>query len=233
MGIIVLVCFLIGILSICYFIWFFSKKIKSKINKTEYKFEAEFPYDFYKEKPLTFLIVGVIIILLTLFAFSPSIMTIIFPNDLRYKPEGTYCYYVIEKNNEAHPAKIEKVSYEDDAGEDYYGNSKTETHINFNLLELYIGNESYEFYDDPQEIFTDDFSNITYIEETDEQEIEKEFSIKLTNDVAYCPSFGKGETKIDYLELTLEILVLVSEISMYIITIYMCRKKNNNSIEIL
>ncbi len=225
MGLILLICFLVGIISFCSLVGIISSKIKSKIKKENFELKLNFPFDYYKEKPLLFIIVGLIIIVMTVFTMSSAILSIIFPNDLRYKPEGTYCYYVIDEDNNAYPAKIEKVSYDEDGGEDYYGNSRTETHINVNLLELYIDSDNYDFSDDPQEISTDGFSNITYVEEVDAEEVEKEFSIKLTNDVAYCPSFGKGKTKIDFLELIFEILVLVSEVSMYIITLYVNRKE--------
>ena len=231
MGILAIICFFVGLASVAGFLSFISKKIKSKKKKSKNDFELDFPFNYYEEKPLVFIIVGLIIILLTLFYFSSSIMTIVFPNDLRYKPEGTYCYYVIDKQNNAYPAKIEKVSYESDAGEDYYGNARTETHININLLELYIDNKSYEFYDDPKEIYSDEFTSILYYNEIDNdngeyEEVEKEFTLKLTKDAAYCPSFGKGSTKINYIELLLEIIIIISEIAMYVITIYVNRKEN-------
>lgn len=230
MGIIILICFLIGIISFCSFMDLICKKIKSKIKKENYEIELKFPFDYYEEKPLMFLIIWLIIILTTVCTMSSAILSIVFPNNLRYKPEGTYCYYVIDENNKAYPAKIEKSSYTESDGEDYYGNSRSSTYIYVNLLELFVDSESLEFYDDPQEINTENYTRISYYAETESEdgeyeEIEKEFKIKLTNDVAYCPSFGKGTTKIDYLELIFEILVLVSEISMYIITIYVGRKE--------
>ena len=57
------------------------------------------------------------------------------------------------------------------------------------------------------------------------EEFKREFSLKLTNDVAYCPSFGKEKTNIDYFGLVFEVLVLLSEITMFIITIYVNRKE--------
>ena len=101
------------------------------------RYKSKLPFDYYKENPLLFIIVGLIIIVMTVFTMSSEILSIIFPNDLRYKPEGTYCYYIIDEDNNAYPAKIEKVSYDEDIGEDYYGNSRTKTHNNINLLELY------------------------------------------------------------------------------------------------
>ena len=224
------ICFLIGIISFCSFMNIITKIIKSKIAKEKIEIKLNFPFDYYGEKPLLFLIVGLIIILLTFFTMSSAILSIIFPNNLRYKPEGTYCYYVIDDNNKAYPAKIEKSSYTEDDGEDYYGNPKINTYSYVNLLELYIDSDSYEFYYEPKEINTDDYARISYYNEIESEngeyeEIEKEFKIKLTNDVAYCPGFGKGATKIDYLELIFEILVIVSEISMYIVTIYMDKKE--------
>jgi len=230
MGLLALICFIIGLISLACFSNFVFNKIKSRIKKNEYEFKVEFPFDYYKKKPLVFLVSGLLIILLTLFTFSPSIMSLFFSNNLRYKPEGTYCYYVVDKSGKAYPAKIEKTSETMDSGEDYFGNPTSDTHIYVMLLELFANNESY-YFDDPQEINTDSFTSITYYDvvETDdggEEEIEKEFILKLTNDVAYCPSFGKGTTKIDYLELIFEILVIISEISMYFITIVACRKEN-------
>ena len=156
-------------------------------------------------------------------------MSLFFSNNLRYKPEGTYCYYVVDKNGKAYPAKVEKNFDIVDAGEDYFGNPTSDTHIFVILLELFVDNESYEF-DDPPEINTDKYTYIHYFDEieTDDGgygEIEKEFELKLTNDVAYCPSFGKGKTRINYLELIFEIIVIFSEIFMYFITIILCKKE--------
>lgn len=217
-----------GLVSISYFFRYITNTIKGKINKKEYELKLEFPFDYYKKKPLVFLIVGFLIIILTLFSFSPTIMSLFFSNNLRYKPEGTYCYYVVDKNGKAYPAKVEKNSDTVDAGEDYFGNPISDTHIYVTLLELFADGENYEF-DDPPEINTDKYTDINYYNEieTDDgryEEIEKEFELKFTNDVAYCPSFGKGTTKINYLKLVFEMIVIISEIVMYFITILFYKK---------
>ncbi len=230
MGLVVLICYLVGIISLCSFVKIIYDKINSKINNKEYKCVLKFPFDSYEKNPLRFLVIGLIIILLT-FIVSSSILSIIFPNNLRYKSEGTYCYYVIDKNNKAYPAKVEKTSYTEDVGEDYFGNPTSDTHIYVNLLELYIDNDTYDFSDDPKEINTDSYTTMIYYDEIESEddegyeEFEREFSLKLTNDVAYCPSFGKGKTNIDYFGLVFEVLVLLSEITMFIITIYVNRKE--------
>ena len=100
-------------MSVACFINLIFNKIKSRIKKNDYEFKVEFPFDYYKKKPLVFLVIGLLIILLTLFTFSPSIMSLFFSNNLRYKPEGTYCYYVVDKSGKAYPAKIEKTSDND------------------------------------------------------------------------------------------------------------------------
>lgn len=230
MGLIALICFIAGLISVGYFLGFVSKKIKRRIKKEKFDFELNFPFDYYKKKPLVFLIGGLLIILLTLVTFSPSIMSLFFANNLRYKPEGIYCYYVVDKDGKAYPAKIEKTSETMEDGEDYFGNPTSDTHIYVMLLELFVDNESYEF-EDPPEINTDKFTSMIYYDEVEAddggvEEIEKFFELKLTNDVAYCPSFGKGTTKINYLELIFEILVIISELSMYFITIIVCQKEN-------
>lgn len=234
MGIIKLICFIIGILSVCYFVGFILKKIKGVIKNDKPDFISQFPYNYYREKPLVFLIGGLVIMLITVFTIMPSIMNFLFPNSLQYKPEGVYCYYVKDKNNNAYPAQIEKKSYDESDGEDFYGNSKTSTYVYVDLLKLYVDNEVYDFTDDPQEINTNNYSTISYYYEIESNNTdeglynEKMLKLKLTNDVAYCPSFGKGNMKIDYFELILEIVIIVSEFFLYIITIYIGTKENKS-----
>ena len=166
----------------------------------------------YEKYPLAFLVIGPIIILLTVYTVCPAVMALLFSNNIKYKTDGIYCYYVMDKDQKTYPAKIDIIEG------------------NYYIMELYFNEEVYLF-NDEEEMVLDKYTQvITSYNSTNDEEVEKEFELKLLNDAAYCPSFGKGNTNNSISEeLVLESMMLISEITVFIIIIYVSKKSNDKT----
>ncbi len=208
MGLIGLVCIIVGLLSVIYFLGYIGEIIKKRGVKDLSYFKLNL------KQLIIFIIVAPIIIILTIYMYDSSLKGIIFPNDIRYKEEGTYCYFVELDTGEMLPAKITKI---EDVREEEHGESTSLIHFSRYMLDIiYDKNKEYDFEEQYEEIELDKYSNVYCM---DDNGNEKSFKLKLTNIHSNYKTFDESNNKINYVELSFEVSILISEIILYIITI--------------
>ena len=203
------ICALIGILCAFYIIGYFWCVFKIKVLKKGKESELE-KFDtiseLFSNYPVRYILLGAAIILITIWSFD-WFKEVVGYDNINYKPRGTYCYYVEIQNAKKYvlPAKI-SVSieeYEDAEGHSY-------TSRKYYIEKAYWTNGGYLLFEgNDSDITIND--TITLYDQNENQ-----WEVELVNKSALCNDFNNTTAFSRPLNVTLEIAIAISEITVWV-----------------